>query len=134
MHVEAPGNVCLDWSETVGQTIGGMAFGLGQIMSEQVVYDESGQPAGSIVLGLRTPARGLDARHGPGPHPNAQSADPAWPKGGAEGANIALPAAVWNSVLDALAPLGVSQVAMPLRSESVWRAVRAARRADHAMA
>jgi carbon-monoxide dehydrogenase large subunit len=56
--------------------------------------------------------------------------NPLGAKGGAEGANIALPAAVWNSVLDALAPLGVSDVRLPLTAQNVWRAIRAARRVE----
>jgi len=35
-----------------------------------------------------------------------------------------------NAVLDALAPLGVRDIGLPLRPETVWRAIRDAAAAD----
>jgi carbon-monoxide dehydrogenase large subunit len=47
-------------------------------------------------------------------------------KGVGEAGTIAAPPAVLNAVLDALAPLGVTQIDMPVSPERVWRAIRAA--------
>jgi aerobic carbon-monoxide dehydrogenase large subunit len=110
-----------------GQTIGGIAFGLGQILSEEVVYDEYGQPLHASFLGYALPRADwmppltLDRTETPSP------LNPLGAKGGAEGANIAIPAAIYNSVLDALEPLHVSEVPMPLTPQNIWRAIRAAR-------
>jgi carbon-monoxide dehydrogenase large subunit len=48
-------------------------------------------------------------------------------KGVGETGTIASSAAVVNAVMDALAPLGIRHLDMPLTPERVWRAMRAAR-------
>ena len=54
--------------------------------------------------------------------------NPLGAKGAGEaGTHGACPALV-NAVLDALAPLGVDALDMPLTSEKIWRAISAARR------
>jgi carbon-monoxide dehydrogenase large subunit len=45
-------------------------------------------------------------------------------KGVGETGTIGSTSTVYNAVMDALAPLGVSQVHMPLTPEKVWRAIR----------
>ena len=47
-------------------------------------------------------------------------------KGIGEAGTIASTAAVYNAVIDALAPLGVEAVNMPLTPERVWRSIQAA--------
>ncbi|MFX5498392.1 hypothetical protein ABTD99_19835, partial [Acinetobacter baumannii] len=47
-------------------------------------------------------------------------------KGCGEAGAIAGPAAVFSAVLDALAPLGITSLDMPLTPEKVWRAISAA--------
>jgi carbon-monoxide dehydrogenase large subunit len=109
-----------------GQTIGGIAFGLGQILTEEVVYDEYGQPLHASFLGYALPRADwmppltLDRTETPSP------LNPLGAKGGAEGANIAIPAAIYNSVLDALEPLHVSELPLPLTPQNIWRAIRTA--------
>jgi aerobic carbon-monoxide dehydrogenase large subunit len=49
-------------------------------------------------------------------------------KAGGEGATTPAPAAVVNAIVDALAPLGVHDLAMPATPERVWRAIREAAR------
>jgi len=48
-------------------------------------------------------------------------------KGGAETGTVGVPAAVIAAIVDALAPLGVRDVAMPATPFRVWQAIRAAR-------
>jgi carbon-monoxide dehydrogenase large subunit len=47
-------------------------------------------------------------------------------KGIGEAGTIASTATVYNAVMDALAPLGVQTIQMPLTPERVWRAIRQA--------
>ena len=54
--------------------------------------------------------------------------NPLGAKGCGEAGAIAAPAAVMSAALDALAPLGITDLAMPLTSEQVWRKIREARR------
>jgi carbon-monoxide dehydrogenase large subunit len=48
-------------------------------------------------------------------------------KGIGEAGTIASTAAVYNAVMDALRPLGVKRVDMPLTPERVWRAIQEAK-------
>ena len=49
-------------------------------------------------------------------------------KGIGETGTIASTPAVYNAVMDALAPFGVGKLDMPLTPERVWRAIQNARR------
>ena len=53
--------------------------------------------------------------------------NPLGAKGCGEAGAIAAPAAIVSAVLDALSPLGVTEIEMPLTPETVWRAIAAAR-------
>ena len=57
------------------------------------------------------------------------SVNPLGVKGIGETGTIASTPAVYNAVADALAPLGVERLNMPLTPERVWRAIRDQRRA-----
>jgi carbon-monoxide dehydrogenase large subunit len=52
-------------------------------------------------------------------------------RGVGEGATIGATPAVVNAVLDALAPLGVTEVPIPMTPMQVWRAVERAREDSH---
>jgi carbon-monoxide dehydrogenase large subunit len=54
--------------------------------------------------------------------------NPLGARGVGEGATVGAPPAVVNAVLDALAPLGVTEVPMPMTPMRVWRAIERARR------
>ena len=55
------------------------------------------------------------------------SMNPLGVRGVGEGATIGATPAVVNAVLDALAPLGVRDISMPLTPMRVWRAIQHAR-------
>jgi len=58
--------------------------------------------------------------------------NPLGAKGCGEAGAIAAPAAIVSAVLDALAPLGVTEIDMPLTTESVWRAMSSAQNSRQA--
>ena len=68
-----------------------------------------------------------DAHRPPG-HPRDD--EPARHQGRRRGRAIAAPPAVMNAVLDALRPLGVTDVPMPCTPYRVWTAIQQARRSD----
>jgi carbon-monoxide dehydrogenase large subunit len=111
-----------------GQVHGGLAQGIGQALLERCVYDE-GQLLSASFLDYAMPraddlpnfVSSFDQRQ-PCTH------NPLGAKGCGESGTIGAPAAVVSAVLDALAPLGVGDIEMPLTSERVWRAIEAARR------
>ena len=113
-----------------GQIQGGIAQGLGQALTEKVVYDgTSGQLLTGGLLDYCLP-RADDL-------PTVASelveipakTNPLGVKGIGESGTIGAPPTIVNAILDALAPLGVTDIQMPATSQSVWRAIQAAKSA-----
>ena len=111
-----------------GQVQGGIAQGIGQAMLECTVYDRrSGQLlTGSFVdygLPRAHDIPPIDIRFNSIPCPT----NPLGIKGAGEAGTIGACPAVVNAAIDALAPLGVTHVDMPLTPETIWRAICNAR-------
>ena len=110
-----------------GQVHGGVVQGIGQALWEEAVYDEGGQLVTGSMLDYalpradRLPDIEVLSTVTPSPH------HPLGVKGIGEAGTIASTAAVYNAVLDALRPLGVTSIRMPLTPERVWQAIRQAR-------
>jgi aerobic carbon-monoxide dehydrogenase large subunit len=109
-----------------GQIHGGIVHALGQALYEQVVYDDEGQlVTGTFVdYGLPSaadvPSFETDRTETPSP------TNTLGVKGVGEAATIACSPAVVASVLDALRPLGVKELDMPLSPMRVWQAIQEA--------
>jgi carbon-monoxide dehydrogenase large subunit len=111
-----------------GQVHGGVAQGIAEALFEEAVYDEDG----NLVTGTMTnymipgapemPSFTLDRTVTPSP------TNPLGVKGIGEAGTIASPPAVINAVVDALTPLGVTDVERPATPERVWRAIQEAKR------
>ncbi|MGH2761150.1 MAG: xanthine dehydrogenase family protein molybdopterin-binding subunit [Thermoleophilaceae bacterium] len=109
-----------------GQIHGGIVHAIGQALYEQVVYDEDGQlVTGTFVdYALPTAAElpGFETDRTETPSPvNSLGV-----KGVGEAGTIAATPAVTAAVLDALKPLGVTDLEMPLTPMRVWQAIQAA--------
>lgn len=104
-----------------GQTHGGLAQGIGAALMEEGVWDDAGQLiTGSFMdyampIAQDLPAFTLDKTVTPSPH------NPLGVKGMGESPTIAAVPAIVNAVVDALAPIGVTHVDIPIKSEKVWR-------------
>jgi len=109
-----------------GQIQGGVVQGVGQALTEIGSYSDDGQLLSGTLLEYAVPRADLlpgievDRIETPSPH------NPLGVKGAGEMGTIAATPAVANAVLDALAPLGVSHIELPLTPERIWRAVQAA--------
>jgi carbon-monoxide dehydrogenase large subunit len=107
-----------------GQLHGGIAQGLAQALWEEVVHDEAGQCLTGTLMDYAVPVAAdlppveLDGVVTPTP------VNPLGAKGVGEAGTVGAPPALMNAVLDALRPLGVRDLAMPLRPARVWRAIR----------
>jgi aerobic carbon-monoxide dehydrogenase large subunit len=110
-----------------GQMHGALVQGIGQALLERVDYDELGQPLAASMIDYAIPrARTLpwfelDGLVTPTP------LTPLGAKGGSEAGCIGAPAAIVCAVLDALKPLGVSDISLPLTPMAVWQALQGAR-------
>jgi aerobic carbon-monoxide dehydrogenase large subunit len=107
-----------------GQIQGGIAQGIAQALWEYGAYDESGQLVTASMMDYAVPKAEfypsfeLDRTETP------TDVNPLGVKGVGETGTIASTPAVVNAVMDALAPLGIRHVDMPLTPERVWRAMR----------
>ena len=111
-----------------GQVMGGLAQGVAQALYEEALYDEGGNLQTATMATYLVPSAAdlpeweLDRTETPSP------TNPLGVKGVGETGAIASPAAVMNAVVDALAPDGVTDIAMPATPERVWRALEEVRR------
>ena len=106
-----------------GQVHGGVVQGIGPVLWEGAVYDENGQLLTGSMLDYALPRADVlpeiesYSTITPSPH------HPLGVKGVGETGTIASTATVYNAVMDALKPLGVRGIDMPLTPEKVWRAI-----------
>jgi carbon-monoxide dehydrogenase large subunit len=111
-----------------GQIHGGIVQGIGQALWEGAVYDESGQLLSGSMMDYALPKAESFPKFELGMTETPTAVNPLGVKGIGETGTIASTPAVYNAVMDALAPLGVKKVDMPLTPERVWRAIRDAKR------
>ncbi len=111
-----------------GQIHGGVVQGIGQALWEGAAYDEAGQLLTGTMMDYAVPKADAFPNFELAMTETPTNVNPLGVKGIGETGTIASTAAVYNAVMDALAPLGVTQIDMPLTPERVWRAVRDARR------
>src|SRR2546426_4024424 len=111
-----------------GQIHGGLAQGIGQALLERCAYDGGGQlVSGSFIEHRGGRADDLPLFVTECDESQPCTHNPLGAKGCGEAGSIRRPAAVVSAVLDALAPLGVTDLDMPLTSEQLWRRIRNAR-------
>jgi carbon-monoxide dehydrogenase large subunit len=112
-----------------GQVHGGLAQGLGQALHERCVYDpSSGQLLSGTYMDYGLPRADDLPFFDCTVEPTPCATNPLGVKGCGEAGAIGSPPAVINAILDALAPLGVTRIDMPATPETVWRAIRDAKR------
>lgn len=106
-----------------GQLLGSLAQGLGQALLEAIVYDDDGQLLTSTLMDYAIPraadipAVTIEKMH------TASPRNPLGAKGLGEAGCIAMPPALVNAAVDALAPFGVTHLDMPLTSERLRAAI-----------
>ncbi len=107
-----------------GQIHGGVAQGVGQALLEEVVYDEGGQMITGSYMDYAMPRADdlpmIETGNTVTPCPH----NPLGVKGAGEAGTIGSTPAVVNAVVDALAHLGVTDIQMPLKPQTVWKAMQ----------
>ncbi len=111
-----------------GQIYGALAQGIGQALMEHGHYDrETGQLVAGSMMDYALP-RAVDMpRINSALRPEPARSNPLGVKGVGESGTVGALPAVTNAVLDALRPLGVTDIALPITAERVWRAIQDAK-------
>src|ERR1700722_13310834 len=110
-----------------GQAHGGIAQGIGQALTESVVYDEDGQLLTGSFMDYGLPRASDLPSLGFESHPVPARTNPLGAKGcGEAGCAGSLPA-VMNAVVDALSEFGITHMDMPATPHRIWQAIQAAR-------
>jgi carbon-monoxide dehydrogenase large subunit len=111
-----------------GQLQGGVVQGAGQVFGEHIVYDQqSGQPLTASFMDYVMPRAGLVREIRGEEHPTTSKISPLGVKGmGESGCTASIPSLV-DAALDALRPLGVTDLDMPLTPARLWGAMQAAK-------
>ena len=111
-----------------GQVHGGVAQGIGQAISEHIVYDpKSGQLLSGSFMDYGMPRADDLCAIEVDEHTVPTKINPLGAKGAGEAGTVGALPVVMNAALDALSPLGIRHIEMPLTPERVWRAIRQAR-------
>jgi carbon-monoxide dehydrogenase large subunit len=115
-----------------GQVYGGVAQGVGQALTESIVYDDEGQLITASYMDYGMPR----AHHLPSidAHFNVVPAktNELGVKGAGEAGATGAPPAVLAAVSDALKEYGIKHIDMPLTPERVWRAIQTSKGAKAA--
>ena len=107
-----------------GQRLGGIVQGLGQALCEEVRYDESGQLLTATLMDYSMPRAHMFPRIELGATCTPSPLNPLGAKGIGELGTIGAAPVLVCAALDALRPLGVTHLDMPLKPERLWRAIR----------
>jgi carbon-monoxide dehydrogenase large subunit len=110
-----------------GQIHGGVAQGLGQALFEDLAYDaETGQLLAGSFMDYAMPRADDVPMFDVDAHEVPTQVNPLGAKGVGEAGTVGALPALLNAVNDALAPLGVRHLDMPMTPARVWGAIRAA--------
>jgi len=107
-----------------GQIHGGLTEGFAMAYMQEIQYDAEGNHLNTnftdylVPTSAETPRWETANTVTPSPH------HPMGAKGVGESPNVGSPAAFVNAVIDALSPLGVRHLDMPVNRDKVWRAIR----------
>jgi carbon-monoxide dehydrogenase large subunit len=109
-----------------GQVHGGLVQGIGQALYENCVYDkETGQILSASYNDYTMPRADNVPSFTVATNTTLCTHNPLGVKGCGEAGAIGAPAAIMNAVIDALAPLGITDLDMPATPERVWQAIQA---------
>ena len=107
-----------------GQIHGGVVQGVAQALCEGVIYSDDGQLLTGSMMDYCMPKADMFPNFELGETVTPSPHHPVGVKGVGETGTIASTPTVYNAVLDALAPLGIKQIDMPLTAAKVWQAIQ----------
>lgn len=106
-----------------GQVHGGIVQGLGQVVMEDVVYDEDGQMLSGSFMDYAMPRASDMISFEVDRNPVPTDTNPLGVKGAGECGTVGALAAGMNAINDALADAGVRNIMMPATPQKIWKAI-----------
>ena len=125
--VDDIGNV-VDRTSVEGQVHGGVLQGVGQVLAEHAVYDASGQLLAGSFMDYPMPRADWMSGIACDEHAVPTKANALGAKGVGESGTSGALGATLNALLDAVRPLGIEELDMPVTPDRMWRALRDSRR------
>jgi carbon-monoxide dehydrogenase large subunit len=113
-----------------GQVHGGLAQGIGQALYEEIVYSEDGQLLTGQLMDYAVPKAEFFPLFETDRTVTTTPINPLGAKGIGELATIGSTPTTVNAVVDALSPLGITHLDMPLKPSRLWHAIQEARGAN----
>ena len=104
-----------------GQLHGGIVQSIGQVLFEEAVYDADGQLISGELTDYALPRAADIPRIETARTVTPTPVNPMGVKGVGEAGTIGATPCLVNAVVDALAPLGVTHVDLPIKRENIWR-------------
>lgn len=114
----------------IGQVHGGVVQGLGQAKMENTVFDADGQLLTASFMDYALPRADDVPEFVFVPRETPCPSNPMGFKGCGEAGAAGAPPAFVNAVVDALSPLGVKHIDMPVTAETVWQTINRARKGN----
>ncbi len=110
-----------------GQVDGGVAMGIGQVLMEDIKFDEQGQMLTGSFMDYAMPRASDMVGFHVESNPVPTKTNPLGVKGAGEAGCVGALPAVANAVVDALSVLGIRHIEMPATPERLWKAMQQAR-------
>lgn len=110
-----------------GQIHGGVVQGLGQVLLENIAYDENGQLLSGSFMDYAMPRASDMPDILSETNEVVTKTNPIGVKGAGEVGTVGALAAAVNAIVDALSHVGVKHVDMPTTPERIWRAIQSAK-------
>ncbi len=108
-----------------GQVHGGLTQGIAPAMYEGIQYDDQGNVLNGTFMDYLVPTAvespSWETGHTITPSPH----HPIGAKGVAESPTVGAPPAIANAIIDALSPLGIKHLDIPITPDKVWEAIQA---------
>ncbi|MGQ0603577.1 MAG: xanthine dehydrogenase family protein molybdopterin-binding subunit [Anaerolineales bacterium] len=107
-----------------GQVVGGIVQGVGQALTEHGAYTADGQLIASTLMEYAVPHASLFPNIESGRTETPSPHNPLGVKGVGEMGTITSTPTIANAVIDAVSPLGIKHIDMPLTAAAVWKAMQ----------
>jgi carbon-monoxide dehydrogenase large subunit len=109
-----------------GQIHGGVVQGIGQVLKEDIRFDDAGQMLTGSFMDYAMPKAHDFPPFKVESNPVPTKTNPLGIKGAGEAGSVGALPAVANAIVDALSQFGIHDIEMPATPERVWRALQAA--------